>query len=264
MEMKRSKRDMSWGVLLITFGAAALVNTFMVVSDWTYVGLLAAGGLVILALFLTNRQDWVVLIPGYILFAAAAIVGIAVGDLLQGDILATTVLLLIALPFVVVFLYRPKENWWALIPAWVLTSIGIMILLIGLGVLQDGAVPLYVLSSIGLPFLVVYLLNRENWWALIPAWVMLSIGVMVFLIDARFLDDLAIPAYVMFAIALPFFFVFLRNRRSNRWALIPGGITGVIGLGFFAGTDLAQYVMPAVLIIAGGWVLLASMRRREE
>jgi hypothetical protein len=264
MEYKRSKRDMSWGVLLITFGAAALLNTFTVVSEWTYVGLLALGGLVVFGLFLTNREDWVVLIPGYILLASAAIVGIAVGDLLQGDILATTVLLLVALPFFVVYLYRPKQNWWALIPTWVLFSIGVMILLIGLGILQDGAIPLYVLSSIGLPFLLVYLLNRENWWALIPAWVMFSIGIMVFLIDARFLNDLAIPAYVMFAIALPFFFAFLVNRRSNRWALIPGGITGVIGLGFFAGTDLAAYVIPVVLIIAGGWVLLGSFGRKSE
>lgn len=264
MNGKTSRRDMAWGVLLITFGIAALLNTFAAVSEWTYVGLLALGGVVILGLFLTNRQDWVPLIPAYILLGSALIVTIAVADLLRGDILATGVLTIVALPFLGVFLYRPKENWWALIPTWVLLSIGIMVLLIGLGVLEDGAVPLYVLSSVGLPFLVVYLVNRENWWALIPAWVMLSIGTMIFLIDARILNDLAIPAYVMFAIALPFFVVFLTNRKQNRWALIPGGILGVIGLGFFAGTDQAQYVIPAALILVGGWVLLGSMRRKEE
>jgi hypothetical protein len=255
---------MAWGVLLITFGVAALLNTFADVTEWTYVGLLALGGVAILGLFLTNRQDWVTLIPAYILLGAAAIVAIAVADLLQGDIMATVVLTIVALPFLVVFLYRPKENWWALIPTWVLLSIAIMVLLLGLGLLRGGAVPLFVLSSVGLPFLVVYLLNRENWWALIPAWAMFTIGMMVFLIDARYLNDLAIPAYIMFAVAIPFFVVFLSNRKKNRWALIPGGITGVIGLGFFAGTDLAQYVIPAALIIVGGWVLLGSMRRREE
>ena len=139
-----------------------------------------------------------------------------------------------------------------------------MVLLIGFNLLPGGVVPLYVLGSIGLPFLVVYLLNRSNWWALIPAWVMLTIGVMVFLIDARLLIDLAIPAYIMFAIAIPFFVVFLYNRKQNRWALIPGGIVGVIGIGFFAGTNLAAYVIPAVLIIFGGWVLISSFTKKEE
>ena len=54
---------MAWGVLLITFGVAALLNTFADVTEWTYVGLLALGGVAILGLFLTNRQDWVPLIP---------------------------------------------------------------------------------------------------------------------------------------------------------------------------------------------------------
>jgi len=264
MDGKTSRRDMAWGVLLITFGIAALLNTFTAVSEWTYVGLLALGGVVILGLFLTNREDWVPLIPAYILLGSALIVTIAVADLLRGDILATAVLTIVALPFLGVFLFKPKENWWALIPTWVLLSIAFMVLLLGLGLLEGGAVPLYVLSSVGLPFLVVYLVNRENWWALIPAWVMFSIGIMVFLIDARILNDLAIPAYVMFAIAIPFFVVFLTNRKQNRWALIPGGIMGVIGLGFFAGTDLAQYVIPAALILVGGWVLLGSMRRKDE
>jgi hypothetical protein len=93
---------------------------------------------------------------------------------------------------------------------------------------------------------------------------MFVIGIMVFLIDARILNDLAIPAYIMFAIAIPFFVTYFYNRKQNRWALIPGGILGVMGLGFFAGTDLAQYVIPAALIIVGGWVLLGSMRRKEE
>jgi hypothetical protein len=171
-------------------------------------------------------------------------------------------LFLIALPFIVVFLFNTKENWWALIPSWVLLSIAGMIFLLDQGLLRDGLVPLYVLSSIGLPFLLVFFLNRENWWALIPAWVMLTIGVMVFLIDARFLNDLAIPAYVMFAVAIPFVVAYLFNRRQNRWALIPAGITGVIGLGFFAGTDLSTYVIPAVLILVGAWVLIGSLRKR--
>src|SRR5690606_41960036 len=43
-----------------------------------------------------------------------------------------------------------------------------------------------------------------------------------------------VGAYVMFAIALPFLYVYLRNRE-NWWALIPGGIMLTIGVGLLAG-----------------------------
>lgn len=262
MDRRENKRGMAWGVVLVVFGLAAMMNMFSSFTEWAQVGVLALGGIVVLAMFLTDRSDWVVLIPGYVLLAAAAISSIAILDLLQGDVLAFAVLSMIALPFLVVFALN-RENWWALIPAWVLFSIGLMVLLIGMGVLQDGIIPLYVLSSIGLPFLVVFLLNRENWWALIPAYVMFSIGAMVALIDVRVLTDFGIPAYVMLAIAFPFFVVYFMNRKQ-RWALIPGGIMATIGLAFFAGTDLAGYVIPVVLLLFGGWLLLRSFGSREE
>jgi hypothetical protein len=263
MEASKSKRDMAWGLMMITFGVAALLNIFADVSEWAIVATFAAGGLVCLALYLTNRTDWTLLIPAYILLAVTLIAFVVLADLIRGDIIATAVLVIIGTPFLAVYLLN-RENWWALIPAYVLYMVGIMVFLIGLNVLQDGIIPLYVLGSIGLPFLLVYFLNRENWWALIPAYVMFAVGIMVALIDLRVLKNFAIPAYVMFAIALPFFFVFLRNRKNNRWALIPGGITGVIGLSFFIATDLAQYVLPAVLLIAGVWILFGSVGRRKE
>ncbi len=261
MNAPQNKRGMAWGVVLVVFGVAALLDMFWTFSDWATVGVIAAGGLIILAIFLADRSDWQLLIPSYVLLSVAAIAAIAIGGVLEGDILGATVMGLVALPFLVVYLLN-RANWWALIPAWVLFAIGLMILLIGFGVLEGGIIPLFVLSSIGLPFLVVYLNNRENWWALIPAYVMLAIGLMVALIDTRVLLDLAIPAYVMFSVAIPFFVVYLLNRKQ-RWALIPGGITGLMGLAFFAGTDLAQYVIPAVLIVAGAWVLIRSFSRRE-
>jgi hypothetical protein len=222
------------------------------------VGVLGLGFLISLSFYLINRQDYQLLIPSYILFALTVISGLAIADILMGEIIATMVLSLVGLPFLVVYLIN-RENWWALIPAYILFAIAIMIFLIGIGVLNDAWVALYVLSSVGLPFLVVYLINRENWWALIPAYVMFVIGIMVTLIDTNILTDLAIPAYIMFAIAIPFLFVYLTNRE-HWWALIPGGIMTVMGIGFFAGTDLAKYVIPPVLILAGILVLYRSLK----
>jgi hypothetical protein len=121
--------------------------------------------------------------------------------------------------------------------------------------LSDGWIATYILGSIGLPFLVVYLRDRKHWWALIPAYVLFALALMIGLIDAGVLRDLVIPSYIMFSIALPFFGVYLIDRKQG-WALIPGTIMGVIGMLFLISTELFKYMFPVVLIFLGIWVLL--------
>ena len=261
METRTNKRNLAWGMLLIVFGVDALLDSFLGLDDMIEVGLIALGGLVTLTFFFTDRKDWVLLIPPYILLATAGIAFLVINDMMRDGIIATVVLVLIAIPFLAVFLLN-RENWWALIPGWVLLTIGVMVFLLDQNLLPGDLVPLYVLSSIGMPFLVVYLMNRENWWALIPAYVLLNIATMVTLIVFDLLDGFAIPAYIMFSIAIPFVVVFLINR-SQRWALIPAGILSFLGFGFFIGTDLGRYVIPAVLVVAGAWLLYTSFIKKE-
>lgn len=257
MDSVNNKRRINWGLLLIFLGVAFSMNVIFGFDRWEITAVFGVGFLATFAYYLTNRSDLLLAIPAYVLFALTVITGLAILDFLQGEFIATVVLSLIGLPFLIVFLNNRTENWWALIPAYVMFAIAAMIFLIGIGLLDDSWIAFYVLSSIGLPFLLVYALNRENWWALIPAYVMFVIGAMVVLIETRVLLDLAIPAYIMFAIAIPFIFVYLTNR-SQWWALIPGGIMTVMGVAFFAGTDLAAYVIPATLILTGILVLFRS------
>jgi hypothetical protein len=171
------------------------------------------------------------------------------------------VLTAIALPFLVVFL-RNRSQWWALIPFYVLIVIGIMIGLVEWHIMPDVFVATYVLTVIALPFLVVFLRNRGNWWALIPAYVLLVIGVMIALVELRVLSDLLIPAYVLLAIALPFFVVFARNPK-NWWSLIPGGILAFIGFSFLLATAAVQVVGAAALIVAGVVILVLQLVRKK-
>ncbi len=151
---------------------------------------------------------------------------------------------------------------WLLIPGYALWAIAGLIIVTELNILQDEAVAFYVLSAIALPFLAVYLRNRESWWALIPAYVLFAVGLMVGLIGLGVLDDLLVPSYVMFAIAIPFFVVYARNTR-NWWALIPAGVLAIIGLAFLIAEAAVQYVVPAVLIIVGVWILARQFMRKE-
>ena len=107
-----------------------------------------------------------------------------------------------------------------------------------------------------------FVLDRSRWWALVPAYSLLAIGGMIGLIGAGVLDDLLVPAYIMFAVAIPFFVVYARNTRLW-WALIPGGITGIIGLAFLMADSAVQYIGPVALIVAGAWVLVRQFTRKE-
>ena len=209
MRSSTGKQALVWGGLLILFGTTMLVESFVELSAWAWVAVLAAGGLGAFVVYLMDLSDWGYLIPAYVLWAIAA-----------------------------------------------------MIALITLNVLQDEFIAGYVLAAIALPFLATFVRNREQWWALIPSYVLLAVGLMVVLIGVGVLDDLVIPAYVMFAIAIPFLVVFARDTEQW-WALIPGGITAIIGFSFLLAENLIQYVGAAVLIIAGAWILMRQFIRRE-
>lgn len=155
-----------------------------------------------------------------------------------------------------------RSDWAMLITAYVLLAIALLVALIALNVLGDEAIGAYILMIIALAFLGVYLRNRALWWALIPAYVLLVLAVMIGLIGLGVLDDLLIPAYILLAIALPFFVVYARDR-SLWWALIPGGILAVIGLSFLAAEAAFAYIVAAVLILVGAWILVRVFTRGE-
>ncbi len=209
MESRARKQSLIWGSMLILFGIVALVETYTDLTEWIWVATLAVGGLVVFGVYLTDRSDWGLLIPAYVMWAIAGLIA-----------------------------------------------------LIRLEILQDESIATYVMAAIALPFLAVFLRDRAQWWALIPAYVLLVIGVMVGLIGLGVLDDLLVPAYIMFVIALPFFVVYARNT-TNWWALIPGGILAFIGLAFLIAETAVEYVGPAVLIVAGVWILARQFVRRE-
>jgi uncharacterized membrane protein HdeD (DUF308 family) len=149
-----------------------------------------------------------------------------------------------------------------LLATYVLWAVAGLVALVAPEILQDEAVALYVLLAIALPFLVVYLRNRALWWALIPAYTLAAVaGVVALGESGRFSDNL-ITAYVLFAIAIPFLFVYARNR-SQWWFLIPGGILAIIGLAFLFSEGASAIVGAAVMIGIGVWFLARVFFRKE-
>lgn len=153
---------------------------------------------------------------------------------------------------------------WILIVSYVLLAVAGLITLITLNVLRDEAVATYVLTAIAIPFLVAFLQRgRTNWSLLIPPYILIAVGVMVGLLGLGILDDLLVPAYVLIAVSLPFFIAYTRNPKQW-WPLIPGGITAIVGLAFLIAEAAVQYIVPAVLIVAGIFVLVRQFTRKEQ
>ena len=260
MKQKSRNQALVWGSLLIIFGVVGLVESFANIAPWMWVAILAATGFVIFGVFLLDRSEWWPLIPAYVLWTTAGLLALVELNVLRGDFLAAYVLSSIALPFIVVFL-RDRSQWWALIPAYVMLAVAAMVLLSETVLLPDAFEAPFILTAIALPFVVVYLRDRAQWWALIPAYVLLGTGIMIPLEEIGVLNDYMIPAFIMFAIALPFFVVYFRNRKQW-WALIPGGIMAAFGLIFLL-VDSFEYVFPAMVILVGLWILVRSFTRKE-
>jgi len=156
-----------------------------------------------------------------------------------------------------------RNEKWLLIISYVMLAVAGLVTLLTLGVLKDAFVATYVLLAIALPFFVGFLSNRNNWGLLIPAYVLAVIGVMVPLIELGVLGDSLIATYVLLAIALPFFVVYLVNKK-NWWALIPGGILTVIGLGLLIAEGSADLLFAAALILAGIIVVIRQFTKKDE
>jgi hypothetical protein len=250
---------MIWGGLLVIFGVMGLLDLYFDLTVWIWAGALGFSGVSVLLVYFSEPSEKWVLIPAYVLLSIAVLLAGIELNLLADSVIATFVLVVIALPFLYVF-YQDRRSWWALIPAYVLLSIGLMLALIEIDLLRDAFVATYVLTIIALPFLVVYFRDQQHWWALIPAYTMLTIGLMVGLIDSGLLNDLVIPAYIMFSIALPFIYVYVRNP-SEWWPLIPAGVMGIMGMGFLLADRSTRIVAPIIVIGIGVAIILRQFLR---
>ncbi len=156
-----------------------------------------------------------------------------------------------------------RDNWWALIPGCTLTAIGASI---GLGVIAPALENIFggamILGGIGLSFWLVYFVNRQFWWALIPA------GVLTSLAAISTLDNL-FPRFdtgglLMLGLGSTFILLGVLPGYGNslKWAFIPGGILTLIGFISlpFVG-NVFSTLWPVALIATGGYVIYRNFKR---
>lgn len=168
-----------------------------------------------------------------------------------------------------VFLYvylTDRTQWWAIIPGLTLLGIG-EIIAVGhfLPQYDDilGAPVLMVFISIS--FWIIYLTNRENWWAIIPGGVLLSIGVFIGL-EAIF-EGVEMVGVMFLGMGLTFVVLAYLPTQEGwmRWALVPAGVLLLMGV-IFLGSAFAvlEIIGPAALVLVGLYLIYRTARPKEK
>ena len=153
-----------------------------------------------------------------------------------------------------------KDQWWAVIPG--LTLLGLT--LVGLenliqfipGGNWTGAV---FLGCIGLAFWLVYLRRPEQWWAIIPG------GVLLTLTLVAGLESLSDWSDVIFFLGLGITFALVallpNQTHDTRWAFIPAGAMIVFGLALFGPVQsVINYIWPVILVGLGVYILVRNWK----
>lgn len=153
-------------------------------------------------------------------------------------------------------LIADSNAWWAAIPGLTLLGLGAMMVLFSFPSIELGAIPPAIfLGSIAASFWLIYYLRRAFWWAIIPAGVMTTIAVIVFLPEESSLGGSVFFLGMAATFAL-LGFVEVNGRRMT-WPWIPAGVLAVMGVLIGLTTTGISAIVWAVLLILAGAFLVA-------
>lgn len=174
------------------------------------------------------------------------------------------------LAFLAAFVTNVRERWSAVIPSLLLLALG------ALGFFGDQlgqAGGSLFLGALGLSFLLVFVVRRDFWWALIPAGVLFTLGVVAWLDDGGrttaigpFARDALTPGIFFLGLALTFFAVFLAlgGKKGRWWALITAVVLALFALAVSATiSGWALWIWPALVILAGAAMVLRALLKRS-
>jgi hypothetical protein len=107
-----------------------------------------------------------------------------------------------------------------------LVAVGVISLLANFGVLTLNWEMVIgpMLAVGGLVFLLVFISNSDEWWALIPGFILIGVGVNIFMgqFMGAITSNISGAIFLVF-VGLPFIMIYLFHHH-HWWALIPGGV----------------------------------------
>lgn len=167
------------GVIALLFNLNALA-AFEPLAQYILAGVLALAGIAFFVSYATAAAFWWRLIPAWTLLALAAMVLLSVLRPGAGRWVAALLFWGLGLAFAHIYLTGRADRWWAILPGGFLTVLGVVVAISGRVTSLEllGAI-LFV--GVGLVFLLLYVAGGANrqWWALIPASILVLFGLFI-------------------------------------------------------------------------------------
>lgn len=172
------------GILLILMNLGAL-NWASPRLEYFLSLLLLVGGVIFAWFFLNNRTNWWQLIPSFTCLSLAAMLYVTTIDKFPPRINASFLLWGMALSFLLAYIIDPRERWWGLVMAGLMSVLGANTALSStvVSIEKLGAV---MFGGLGIVFILLFLQGDKTrfWWAPIPGFVLCLYGVFAYM-DTR-------------------------------------------------------------------------------
>jgi len=162
-------RTRNWWALIpggiMLFLALVTLSVDSVGGEWIGAMFLLLFGLAFLAVYFNNRtRTWALLVAYIFGVLSIAPMLASFGD--EAAYFGSVFLLAIALPFYVLY-FRTAENWWAIIPAGVMTVLSVITTAAIAGFINDassgGYVNAFLMAGLAATFAVVWLRHNKDW-----------------------------------------------------------------------------------------------------
>lgn len=264
----QSKFDgLIWGLILIGAGGLFMARNLGYEVDLTpvfWMGVCAVvSALSFIRYFTGDLKRWGRLLPACQFAAIGIIIGLAEAGV-TGSLLAAPLFIGFTIPFVVAFLVDRQKNYWAVIPTTIFT-----ILALTTQFAERAASELFagfVVLMIAAPFFIVYFTQPKQWWALIPAGILSSVGLTALIgaIIPAFDDSVLLGTVLFLGFAATFGLLYLRRGTiPTEWAKVPAIVFSIIALiSLVRNTGIDGG--PLILIALGVIVLFTSLRPQRS
>jgi hypothetical protein len=142
----------------------------------------------------------------------------------------------------------------------ILSGIGVATLVeVFIPAAASNIVAFVILGSIGLSFLLVFLVNRKHWWAIIPAGALGSVAALVLT---------GLVGLFFIGLAVTFALIPLLVSREHWWAWIVTSVMAVMGVAFLffeaATGTIGRFFFPILLIVMGVAAIVQVMLPKKK
>lgn len=219
--MKKRIPGLLSGIFLIIFGILIILDNLYYLyftEDYAFSYIFTAAGIVFLVTYLLDKKKiWAVVLSLFFLFVGISIF-ISESRYMPEGVIGGLFTFIVGTGFLSAYL-KDKKNWWAIIPAGILYTVTIMVVL---GeyywYYEDFLAPVF-FTGTGLTFGILYLIrNEENklYWAKIPALILLIFGIFsgaVVFVD--FDENLGFSFILIAAGIAIILYHFLRSKKES-------------------------------------------------